>query len=543
MTKYIFITGGVVSGIGKGVTAASIGNIIKASGHTVDIIKYDPYLNVDPGTMSPFEHGEVYVLDDGTEADLDLGHYERFLDTNLTKQSSYTAGRIYSEILAKERRGDYLGRNVQMIPEVSDYIQSTFQRNMKTDFRIIEIGGSSGDIEAELFLESLRQFRMNSENVYHIHLGYVPYLKCSHEYKTKPIQNSFKELAQRGLMPDIVVVRYAKEEGKQINRKTLDKIALFARILPSRVVTISDVDDIYDIPQYLINKNFHKELSTVLGVVINPDLTKLYHNPILTSLSAKKIAPKKILIIGKYSRLNDTYLSIIESIKLASCHAQIPVTVEIIEAEDFENPQHDSWDILQKSDAVIIPGGFGTRGLGGMVQVIEYVRLNQKPFLGICLGMQMTVVEYARNVCKMNAFSIEMLEESGSEDVDIVINKMPTQLEIINKGGSMRLGGYDCTIEKGTLAYSLFKKTNIRERHRHRLEVQPEYVDEITKAGLVISGKFYDQSKEKRYLVEIVELPRAVHKYFIATQSHPEFLSRIHKPHPLFLGLIQSTVI
>jgi CTP synthase (UTP-ammonia lyase) len=836
-TKYIFVTGGVVSGLGKGITAASIGLILKTNGYKVDAIKFDPYLNVDPGTMSPFEHGEVFVLGDGTECDLDLGHYERFLDTNLTNISSVTAGKIYSNILEDERRGDYLGKNVQLIPHVTNYIKERFVRDSEhIDVRIIEIGGSAGDMEGEIFMEAIRQFRQhNRGQVLHFHLGYVPFLECSGEYKTKPFQNSLRELLRTGLQPHILVARYEKKPGHDISKEQLDKLALFGNVDSNCVIPVPDLNSIYAVPSHFYASGVMERLSEFVSDIIkistkeipllrggseangvfttdsNPesnqtkylifdfdgvicnglesdisattnyylkeggwtsevirkyffdyfekpvhgkdhDLTQeeidallkrriiyakdrlknneqlfqrfvdnilslkntklaivssssdtivipnlgmyksnfdfvygfedghskeekiakickewgvseqsVYYftgtktdileledyldksniigctwgyqgfdklNELLpesqilrdfddvlgyefvdvqggnvgvsvTSLSkplplffqqgGKVINPTKTIklaVVGKYgSRLGDADYSVMQSIAIAGFYANVKVEPIIIAAEDLENNVLETWESVKAADAFLVLGGFGNRGMEGKILAAKYARENKKPFLGICLGLQMAVVEFARNVCGLNAFSAEMLEsetlkvnskklilensrflkrgvsepdgvllEYTEEEIaanstvsdltekEIVIDYMKGQESIQKKGGTMRLGDYECEVVSGTLASQLFGVDKTVERHRHRLEVQTKYLDQFAAKGLSVSGKFYYTSGEgkQEYLPEIMELDQNIHPYFIGIQSHPEMLSRPTKAHPLFLGLIKA---
>lgn len=544
MPKYIFVTGGVVSGLGKGITAASIGLILKSSGLTVDAIKFDPYLNIDPGTMSPYEHGEVYVLQDGSETDLDLGHYERFLNVNLTDISSVASGKIYSKILDKERDGAYLGKNVQLIPHVTNYIKECFAREINSDVRIIEIGGSTGDYEADIFLESLRQFRQeNKENIFHIHLGFVPFLACSGEYKTKPLQVSVRELSRAGLQPDMIVARYTKEKEQNLNTEHLKKLALFSNLPDENIISIPDLDNIYQVPLFLEDTTAKIVLEKFLQTKLNSQLPEFYSK----IQNYQKLPTVKVAIIAKYTKLTDAYLSIFESLKIAGVEQNIRVEPILIDAEKLNDKVKSEWESLHSTQAVIVPGGFGNRGVEGKILAIKWARENKIPFLGICLGMQLAIIEFARHICNVNnAISSEMYESRAElVDKNVIIDLMPSQFKSERKGGTMRLGNYTCRIKEGSLAYTLFKIENIVERHRHRLEVQSEYINLLEEKGLVISGKYFseqtvDQKNEKQYLVEIIELDQNTHPYFIATQSHPEFLSRPGKPHPLFLGLIDA---
>lgn len=535
------MTGGVVSGIGKGITAASVGLILKSAGYSVDVIKFDPYLNIDPGTMSPFEHGEVYVLDDGSETDLDLGHYERFLDVNLTGISSVTAGKIYNKILEREREGSYLGKNVQLIPHVTNYIKECFARDAEADIRLIEIGGSTGDMEGEIFLESFRQFKQeHRSDVFHIHLGYIPYLACSGEYKTKPMQNSIRELLRAGLQPDAIIIRSDATEARPLESNIFEKIALFSNLPSDHVISLTDQDSIYKVPLALVNSDMSICLEGFLGQKLEIKLPDFFHKFAENRTSWPTV---KIALISKYTKLGDSYLSVIESLKIAGVNQGLKVEVSLIDSESDDIEQQ-----IDKVDGVIVPGGFGRRGMEGKIRAIQHIRENKKPFLGICLGLQMAVVEYARNKCGLSqSVSSEMVEDrSELEGKDVLIDFMPEQLDILKKGGTMRLGGYDCTLMPNTLVQELYGKSEIRERHRHRLEVQSAYVQKLQESGLNISGRYYfntehqlDVSKDQ-FLVELIELDQDIHPYFVATQSHPEFLSRPTNPHPLFSGLVAT---
>lgn len=545
MPKYIFVTGGVLSGLGKGITAASIGLILKSSGLTVDAVKFDPYLNIDPGTMSPYEHGEVYVLQDGSETDLDLGHYERFLDVNLTEVSSVASGKIYSKILDRERDGAYLGKNVQLIPHVTNYIKECFARETNSDVRIIEIGGSTGDYEADIFLESLRQFRQeNKENIFHIHLGFVPFLACSGEYKTKPLQVSVRELSRAGLQPDMIVARYTKEKEQNLSIEHLKKLALFSNLPYENIISLPDLDNIYQVPLFLEDTTAKTVLEKFLQTKLSSQLPEFYSK----IQNYQKLPTVKVAIVAKYTKLVDAYLSIFESLKIAGVEQNIRIEPILIDAEKLNDKVESEWENLHSAQAVIVPGGFGNRGMEGKILSIKWARENKIPFLGICLGMQLAIIEFARNICNINSAISSEMYESRPELINknVIIDLMPSQFKIERKGGTMRLGNYACSIKEGSLAYTLFGAKNIIERHRHRLEVQSEYINILEGKGLVVSGKHFSentsaQKNEQQYLVEIIELDQSKHPYFIATQSHPEFLSRPGKPHPLFLGLIDAT--
>ncbi len=529
--KYIFVTGGVVSGIGKGICAAAIGNLLKSSGIIVDALKMDPYLNVDPGTMSPYEHGEVYVLADGKETDLDLGNYERFMDVNLDNISSTSSGVIYSEIIKKEREGAYLGKTVQIIPHVTDHIQDKFAYKKEgTEVKIIEIGGSTGDIEAQVFLESLRQFRVLKPNrVLHVHLGYIPFLSAVGEYKSKPMQNSIKELLGMGLQPDLVFLRYEKKEDLDIPTQLMEKIALYCNVEPESVLKMPDLKSIYQSPKHLLNNTkLLSSLSQFVGKELKPELSEFFENADI--VYDKKI---NIALIAKYSGLCDSYSSIIESLKIAARYNNCCVNISIIDSET-----EDLLDKMSSYDGFIVPGGFGKRGLEQKIKAIEWIRINKKPFLGICLGLQMAVVEFARDVVGLKNATSREINDNGVES-DLIIDYMPDQINQKIMGGTMRLGTYKCTLNDSSLAFSMYKTSTIFERHRHRLEVQNKFVPDLEACGMIVSGK---HSIGESFLVEVVELKKELHPYFIAIQSHPEFLSRPDKPHPLFNGLIQACI-
>lgn len=531
--RYIVVTGGVVSGLGKGIIGASIGLILKSSGISVEALKMDPYLNVDPGTMSPYEHGEVYVLGDGAETDLDLGHYERFLQTNLTKYSTMSAGRIYQAILNQEREGHFLGHTVQLIPHITDYIKGIYSRT-SSQVKVIEIGGSTGDMEAEVFLEGLRQFRRdNPGRVLHIHLGYVPFLKVSGEYKSKPLQNSLRELLRLGIQPDIIAARYEPDHG-ELPTSLLDKIALFSNLNPTRVVPCPDLSSIYSVPIHLLeNTKITEALAEFMDRDLRITLPRFFHD-----VQKPKDTHLKIALVSKYTKLSDAYLSVIESVKIAAAANGTACSVVILDADDEQLLTN-----LKSYDAVIVPGGFGSRGMEGKIRAIEYVRTHKIPYLGICLGMQLAVVEFARNACGIpRAVSREM--DTVPDNADFVIDYIPEQLKITQKGGTMRLGDYVCDIKSETKIAQLFGVSQTVERHRHRLEVQNHYVKHLEDAGIIISGRFTGNTTDQNtdYLVEMIELRDELHPYFVGTQSHPEFLSRPDKPHPLFDGLIKAAI-
>jgi CTP synthase len=542
MNKFIFVTGGVVSGLGKGITAASIGLILKSNGISVDAIKFDPYLNVDPGTMSPFEHGEVFVLNDGTECDLDLGHYERFLDTDLSSNSSVTAGKIYSSILEMERHGDFLGKNVQLIPNVTNYIKDCFKKDKKVDVRIIEIGGSSGDMEGNIFLEAIRQFKQEyNEDILHVHLGYIPFLACSGEYKTKPFQSSIRELLRSGLQPNVLIARYEPNPNSILEIEQVAKIALFGNVKEKNVIPVPDLESIYAVPKYLTQNGIIPILNNFVDQKLQSQLPEFFEQSGKISNPLKTL---KVALVGKYgSRLGDADYSVVQSLRIAGFFAKVELELLIVSAEDLLDTKSDSYKNLIESDCVLVLGGFGQRGMEGKIIASNIARTTKKPFLGICLGLQMAVIEFARHVCSLNAFSAEMTDvEDDLYDHVMIIDFMESQKKLLlnngKKGGTMRLGSYSCKILEGTLASQLFGTDTINERHRHRLEVQTNFVPILEEHGMKVSGKYY--YTETDYLPEIIELDKDLHPYYIAIQSHPEMLSRPSKPHPLFLGLLEA---
>ena len=527
-TKYIFVTGGVVSGLGKGITAASLGRLLKNRGYKVTIQKFDPYLNVDPGTMSPYEHGEVFVTDDGAETDLDLGHYERFIDENLTKNSSVTMGKVYLSVLEKERRGDYLGKTVQVIPHVTNEIKEKIYSFEDTDVDIVitEVGGTVGDIEGLSIIEAIRQVGLekNKEDVLYVHVTLLPYISGSNEIKSKPTQHSVKELQSLGIQPDILVCRSEQEIPENIR----EKLALFCNVRKTSVIQNRTADCLYAVPLMLEKEGLAREACNHLRldsyVPDNSKWEEMVEN-IRTINPEEKV---KIAIVGKYVKLEDSYISVVESLQHAGFENKVKVEVEMVDSETIvpENVKEK----LSKFDGIVVPGGFGDRGIEGMIETIKYAREEKVPFLGICLGMQMTVIEYARNVLGIkDANSAEF----SSNTKNPVIHIMETQKEIKKKGGTMRLGSYPCVIKEGSLANEVYGTNKIDERHRHRFEYNNDYKERLENAGLTCSGVSPDGS-----LVEIVELKE--HPYFIAGQFHPEFKSRPDRPAPLFVGLIKA---
>lgn len=527
--KYIFVTGGVVSGLGKGITAASLGRLLKARGLHVTIQKFDPYINVDPGTMSPYQHGEVFVTDDGAETDLDLGHYERFIDENLSKNSNVTTGKIYWSIINKERKGDFLGATVQVIPHITNEIKERIFRVGKsdhTDIVITEIGGTVGDIESLPFLEAIRQVStdVGRENVMYIHVTLVPYLNKSGELKTKPTQHSVKELRSIGIQPDVIVCRTQKHLCKELK----DKIGLFCNMPGESVIQNLDAEILYQVPLMLEEEGLSaivcKRLDLVCG---NADLTEWEE---MVEKQKNIVDSVTIAIVGKYVELHDAYISIVEALKHGGIANNTNIKIKWVNSEDINSENIKNY--LSKTDGILVPGGFGDRGTEGKILAAKYSRENNTPYFGICLGMQLAVVEFARNVAGLkDAHSSEF-----NADTDFpVIDLMPEQRDIDEKGGTMRLGLYPCKIIDNSRTYEIFKDELIYERHRHRYEFNNEFREILTAKGLKLSGL----SPSER-LVEIIELPN--HPWFIGVQFHPEFKSRPNRPHPLFKDFIKASL-
>ena len=527
--KYVFVTGGVVSGLGKGITAASLGRLLKARGYKVTMQKFDPYINIDPGTMNPIQHGEVFVTDDGAETDLDLGHYERFIDESLDKNSNVTTGKVYWTVLQKERRGDYGGGTVQVIPHITNEIKSRFYRNFTdedTRIAIIEVGGTVGDIESQPFLESIRQFQheVGHENAILIHVTLIPYLSASQELKTKPTQASVKDLQGMGIQPDIIVCR----SEHPLDQGIKDKIALFCNVPNSHVLQNLDVKYLYEAPLAMEKENLAQVACECLHLDCpEPDLKEW--EKMVDDLK-HPVSKVTIAIVGKYVQLHDAYISVVEALK----HGGIPTHVTVdLKWVDSETVTDDNVaEILSGVNGIVVPGGFGSRGIEGMISAIRYARENDVPFLGLCLGMQLTIVEFARNVIGYNdAHSIEM----DPSTTHPVIALMPDQNDVENIGGTLRLGAYPCVLAKDSLAHRLYGTDEISERHRHRYEVNNDYRAALTEHGLTLSGTSPDNR-----IVEMCELTD--HSYYIATQAHPELKSRPNRPHPLFKGLIEAAV-
>jgi CTP synthase len=530
-TKFIFVTGGVVSSLGKGIASASLGMLLKARGLKVTIQKFDPYINVDPGTLSPFQHGEVFVTDDGAETDLDLGHYERFIDVNMSQKNNSTTGQIYYTVITKERRGDYLGKTVQVVPHITDEIQHRIWRLAEDDGEhfdvvITEIGGTVGDIESLPFLEAIRQFalKVGKENALFIHLTLVPYIKSSGEIKTKPTQHSVMRLREIGIQPDILICR----TEKPLTREIREKIGLFCNVHPKAVIEGRDVETIYEIP--LI---FHREHLDNLVVEMlhldcpDPDLDRWVQFVEKVKNPSKRV---RIAVCGKYVGLHDSYKSIIEAFTHAGVENDARVELKWVDSEELE--QNDPAPFFADVSGILIPGGFGLRGIEGKIRAVQYARENKIPFFGICLGMQCAVIEFARHVCKLErANSREFDEKTPHPVIDI----MEEQKEIDRLGGTMRLGSYPCVLKTGTLAARIYGKPEIEERHRHRYELNNHYRPLLQEYGMVMSGLY-----PRKDLVEIIELPD--HPWFIGVQFHPELKSRVTKAHPLFRDFVRAAL-
>ncbi len=528
-TKYIFITGGVVSSLGKGITAASLGRLLKSRGLNVTLQKFDPYINIDPGTMSPYQHGEVFVTDDGAETDLDLGHYERFVDINLSKNSSVTTGKIYWSVLNKERRGDYLGATVQVIPHITNAIKERVFRASKEgnfDVVITEIGGTVGDIESLPFLEAIRQVKYDAgeDNVMYIHVTLIPYLGKSGELKTKPTQHSVKELRSIGIQPDILVCR----SERPLSEEMKSKIGLFCNVKSEQVIQNLDAQTLYSVPLMLKEEGLDEIVIKKFNLKAKePDL-KDWIEIVEKEKNMEKTV--RIALVGKYVELQDAYISVAESLKHAGIYNNAQVEIDWINSEEVKDENVAKY--LKDADGILVPGGFGDRGIEGKIKAIQYARENKIPFFGICLGMQLSVVEFARNIVNMKDANSSELNPSTNYPV---IDLMPEQEDIEEMGGTMRLGLYPCKIYEGTKAYEAYGESLVYERHRHRYEFNNKYRDALTKAGLIISGISPDER-----LVEIVELKD--HPWFVAGQFHPEFKSRPTRPHPLFREFIGAAV-
>jgi CTP synthase len=521
--KFIFITGGVASSLGKGLASASIAALIERRGLKVNMLKMDPYINVDPGTMSPTQHGEVFVTDDGAETDLDLGHYERFTSLTLSKKNNFTSGQVYLNVIENEREGKYLGKTVQVVPHITNEIKRRIHLAAEdSDIILAEIGGTVGDIESQPFMEAIRQLShdVGQENVLFIHLVLIPYLHAAGELKSKPAQHSVKELRSIGLFPNIIICR----ADRDIDDDIISKISLFCNVPKANVFKSIDLDSIYKVPLEFHKQGLDAKIAELLGIWASEpnikDLEKVVHN--VENPKAKV----KIGIVGKYTDLIESYKSLDEALRHGAIANQVELQMEYIDAEDIENGKRDQ---LEAVDGILVPGGFGERGTEGKIESIRFARENNVPYFGICLGMQLAMIEFARNKAGIkNATSMEF-DKGG----DFVIHYMEGQTKDGSKGGSMRLGAYDCHLTKGTLAHKIYNHMNISERHRHRLEVNNDFIPKLKEAGMTISGV-----NDKLNLVEVIELEN--HPFFIACQYHPEFKSRPFNPHPLFKTFVEA---
>ena len=533
-TKYIFVTGGVVSSLGKGITAASLGRLLKSRGYRVTIQKFDPYINIDPGTMSPYQHGEVFVTDDGAETDLDLGHYERFIDINLSKNSNTTTGKIYQSVINKERRGDYLGGTVQVIPHITNEIKERVFRvgqQDNADFVITEIGGTVGDIESLPFLEAIRQVKkdVGKNDVLYIHVTLVPYISAAGELKTKPTQHSVKELRSIGISPDIIVCR----SEKPISKEMREKMAMFCDVDPDAVIQNLTARSIYEVPMLMEEQGLDTIVLRKLEMEGKPKDMQGWHDMVARILKKydKKVT---IAVVGKYVALQDAYISITESLRHAAVANETELDIHWVNAEEIEADDTDMDKIMAGVDGILVPGGFGNRGIEGKIKAIQYAREHKIPFFGICLGMQCAVIEFARHVCGMaDANSSEFNPNSTHPVIDL----MPEQIDVEDLGGTMRLGLYPCKVYPDTLTSKAYNAELIYERHRHRYEFNNAFREEIVGKGLVLGGTLPNGR-----LVEIVELPESEHPWFLGAQFHPEFKSRPTNPHPLFREFVGAAV-
>lgn len=527
--KYVFVTGGVVSGLGKGITAASLGRLLKARGYKVTMQKFDPYINIDPGTMNPIQHGEVFVTDDGAETDLDLGHYERFIDESLNKNSNVTTGKIYWSVLHKERRGDYGGGTVQVIPHITNEIKNRFYRDYSSDetqIAIIEVGGTVGDIESQPFLEAIRQFQhdIGHENAILLHVTLIPYLKASGEMKTKPTQASVKALQSMGIWPDMIVCR----SEHPLDQSLKDKIALFCNVPSSHVLQNLDVEYLYEAPLAMEKENLAQVACECLHLDCPaPDLSDWEAMVEALRTPTREV---DIALVGKYIQLHDAYISVVEALKHGGIASRAVVNLHWINSEEVT--QENAASLLGNMDGILVPGGFGDRGIDGKIEAIRFARMNQIPFLGICLGMQLAIVEYARNVAGLDkAHSIELDPQTPHP----VIALLPDQNGVEDIGGTLRLGSCPCLLDETTKAFGLYGKKEIEERHRHRYEVNNDYRKILTDHGMTLSGLSPDGR-----IVEMIELKN--HPFFLATQAHPELKSRPNRPHPLFRGFVAAAL-
>jgi len=539
MTKFIFVTGGVVSSLGKGIAAASIAAILESRGLNVTMLKLDPYINVDPGTMSPFQHGEVFVTEDGAETDLDLGHYERFIDAKLTRANSFSAGQVYENVIAKERRGDYLGGTVQVIPHITDEIKRRIHEGAANkDVAIVEIGGTVGDIESLPFLEAIRQMRsqLGRANTLFVHLSYVPYIAAAGEIKTKPTQHSVKELREIGIQPDVLICRMDRLLPEEERRK----IALFCNVEERAVIGCYDADSIYKIPEMLHGQGIDDAICEQLQLNIQQaDLTEW--RKIVHAIEHPKHTVH-IAMVGKYVDLTESYKSLSEALKHAGIHTETKVCITYIDSENIET---EGTDCLKNFDAILVPGGFGVRGVEGKIAAARYARENKVPYLGICLGMQIALIEFARHMAGMEGANSTEFDLKTPYPVVALIDEWQTADGAVEKrdehadlGGTMRLGAQEVALADGSLAAAIYGSTNIKERHRHRYEVNNHFIPALEKAGLVISGV----SGGRERLVETIELPQGTHPWFFASQFHPEFTSTPRKGHPLFTSFVKAAL-
>lgn len=526
--KFVFVTGGVVSSLGKGITAASLGRLLKNRGLKVSIQKFDPYLNIDPGTMSPYQHGEVFVTDDGAETDLDLGHYERFIDESLTKNNNITTGKIYWDVITKERRGDYLGGTVQVIPHITDRIKDavySVSKNDEYDVVITEIGGTVGDIESLPFLEAIRQikFDVGSENVCYVHVTLVPFLGKAGELKTKPTQHSVKELRSIGIQPDIIVCRAEKELSDDLKRK----IGLFCNVSKENVIQNLDASNLYEVPLLLSKEGFDEKVCKILNIKSNVCDNSEWESLVNNIKSIKDNI--SIAIVGKYVELHDAYISIVESLNHGGYANNVNINIKWINASSVN--ENNVSEVLGDVDGILVPGGFGDRGIEGKISSIKYARENKVPFLGICLGMQCAVIEFGRNVL---GFEDATSSEFNKDSLHKVIDIMESQLDVEDLGGTMRLGAYECFLDKEGKAFDAYKREIIKERHRHRYEFNNEFREIFIKNGMLLTG-----INKENNLVEIVEVKN--HPWFVAVQFHPELKSKPNKPHPLFIEFVKHS--
>lgn len=528
-TKYVFVSGGVVSGLGKGITAASLGRLLKSRGVKVTMQKLDPYLNVDPGTMNPYQHGEVFVTEDGGETDLDIGHYERFIDENLNKYCNVTAGKVYYQVIENERNGVYAGSTIQMIPHITNMIKDKIRLNAESnnaEVAIVEIGGTVGDYESLPFLEAIRQFTIEEgyANCMYIHVALIPFITPSNELKTKPAQHSVKELLSLGIQPDILVCRCDRPLGKEIKQK----LSLFCNVKLDCVIENTNMPSLYEVPMALEEEGLAEQVIKRLKIQCKEKDLHDWEDMVLRS---KKLSHRtQIALVGKYIELQDAYISVVEALKHASIYNDTKLEIKWIDSEDIT--EKTAGTLLKSADGIIIPGGFGSRGIEGKINAARYARENKVPYLGLCLGMQIAIIEFARNVCK--------LDKANSKEIDPdtpypVIDFLPGQNEYSMLGGTLRLGKYPCKLKKDSKAYGVYQEELISERHRHRYEVNNEYRDILAQHGMIFCGTSPNDS-----IVEMIELPD--HPWFVACQFHPEFKSRPNRPHPLFMGLMHAAV-